>query len=177
MSRDRLCEIVENIKDKITSQEYREFMDELATMIPAGEKYILDIIYTDSSYEVENYQTCDSCDDGTDHERVTLYTHIKNMEVIVKSEDFDDSEQYDIFKKIAATCNTKHRTIRTISFLQTIPEWQSNIISRCLYKTLAKDLLTENETIRIRISSDEYISADDDNEECDCYEEEMPQQS
>ena len=141
-SRDVLLGLVEEVKDSLTSAQYQNLLQEVGKIVPK-EIFRLDITYVDMNQANSESEGC-GC-----HQDTTINTSIRDLVIYVRREDFKDNN-WDTFSKFRMRF-FKTNSVTVGYLLHLLPSWQSNNLTCALRKRLTDDLVTYNQSIRLKI--------------------------
>uniref|UniRef100_A0A6C0JR41 Uncharacterized protein n=1 Tax=viral metagenome TaxID=1070528 RepID=A0A6C0JR41_9ZZZZ len=141
-SRDKLFELVEQVKDVLTSAQYQNLLVEVGKIVPK-EIFRLDITYVDMNQANSESEGC-GC-----HQDTTINTAIRDLVIYVRREDFKDSN-WDTFSKFRMRFS-KTNSVTVGYLLHILPSWQANNLTCALRKRLTDGLVTYNHSIRLKI--------------------------
>lgn len=154
MSREKLLGMVEQIKEKITSAEYKEMMDALGTLVPSNEAWRIKFWFVTSSYDFAD-------------ELTEINNRIVDSEFVVRSEDFEDIESYEAFKVLQQQSKDL-AYIDTMTLEQILPQSLTINLGHLTNQILSSSLSSNSARVLIRIqplSEEAHEITDLDNDE------------
>lgn len=154
-SQENLLSLVEDIKEKLTSDQYKKLAEEIAK-IDSEKTWKFMFLYTDTTI-TKNTNCCPGCP-----VKSVIETCIREKTLMVKESDIPNMECFEHFQPRFFN----YHTINLDTLSELLPDWQFELIQSLSKKTLTRDVSSLNKNIKLKITSDDE-EEDDDEEDSD----------